>query len=89
MFSMNLNPVVIVFLVVIGLPAFMLLLMIRDTVRRKGRWGINFDPVKCPSCGYKAPKPRKASSLRQVAWGGACCSKCGCEFDKWGVEVRL
>ena len=30
---------------------------------------------------------RKPTSFRQAAWGGWTCSKCGCEIDKWGIEI--
>src|SRR6266480_2884939 len=87
--SMNLDPMIIFLLAILGAIGVILLLMIRDTIRRRGRWGLNFDQVKCPRCGEETPKIRKPNSLRQAAWGGSCCSHCGCEFDKWGVEIGL
>ena len=30
---------------------------------------------------------RKPTSFRQAAWGGWTCFKCGCEIDKWGIEI--
>jgi hypothetical protein len=76
----------------IGLLVFVALaiglgLMIRDTVRKKGNWGINLNPVICPSCGEPATTLRKPASGRQAIWGGQTCSRCGTEFDKWGRAV--
>jgi hypothetical protein len=50
----------------------------------KNRWGINLDPVKCPTCGSPAPRVRQPKSMRQALWGGWTCAKCGSEMDKWG-----
>jgi len=30
---------------------------------------------------------RRPASFSQAVWGGWTCSKCGCEIDKWGVEI--
>ena len=61
--------------------------VIRDTVRRKGNWGINLKPVTCPCCGEPAPMVRAPKNLRQVMWGGMTCDNCGLEYDKWGNAV--
>jgi disulfide bond formation protein DsbB len=53
----------------------------------KNRWGINLDPVSCPSCNTQFPQIRQPQSTRQALWGGGTCSKCGTEVDKWGREV--
>ncbi len=62
-------------------------LLIRDTARRKGRWGINAALSNCPECGEPAPVVRAPANLRQALWGGHTCAECGCEFDKWGEPV--
>jgi hypothetical protein len=82
------NTILILLLAVVGVLGFFLLLMIRDTIRRKGRWGINPNQVRCPRCGQEMPKIRVPVSLNQASWGGGTCAKCGCEMDKWGVEIR-
>ncbi len=61
-------------------------LVIRDTVRRAGRWGINPRAVTCPRCEQPMPRIRAPKTLSQSMWGGATCA-CGCEVDKWGREV--
>ncbi len=76
----------------IGLPLFGLVLIglalvIRDTIRRKGRWGMNFKPPPCKKCGTPAPIVRKPKSLQQALWGGWTCAECGFELDKWGEPV--
>lgn len=53
----------------------------------KNKWGINLDPILCPSCKAPAPKVRTPRSLQQALWGGWTCSACGAEVDKWGREI--
>jgi hypothetical protein len=59
-------------------------LVVRDTRRRSGRWGINLDPAVCRKCREPAPAVRRPGSVRQALWGGWTCPKCGSELDKWG-----
>jgi hypothetical protein len=63
-------------------------LVIRDTLRRQGNWGINLTPVHCPQCHELVPAVRVPANRRQALWGGATCVKCGCEMDKWGNIVE-
>ena len=63
-------------------------LVVRDTIRKQGRWGINLRRVECPGCGEPAPVVRKPQNRRQMLWGGCTCPACGLEYDKWGVAVR-
>src|SRR5262245_20763909 len=73
---------------VVFVPLLVLLeLVIRDTARGSGRWGINTNPVRCPRCGERAPPRRKPENWREALWGGATCGQCGCEYDKWGKPV--
>ncbi|WP_145243330.1 hypothetical protein [Urbifossiella limnaea] len=62
-------------------------LVVRDTVRRRGKWGVNPRPIECPNCGEPAPVVRKPANRRQMLWGGATCAECGQEYDKWGDPV--
>lgn len=80
----NLLLVLLITLVICGIFLFPLL---RDSVRGKGRWGVNLKSVSCPKCGESAPQIRTPTSLRQAAWGGWTCGSCGREMDKWGAEV--
>ncbi|MFQ3592337.1 MAG: hypothetical protein SNJ82_03990 [Gemmataceae bacterium] len=66
-----------------------LVLVVRDTVRGRGIWGINPRPVHCPRCGEPAPVVRVPANSRQFWWGGATCKECGTEYDKWGIEVAV
>jgi hypothetical protein len=79
---------VIIALVVfaVGLWAFLLYLVVRDTRRRSGKWGWNRRRVFCPRCHSRQPIIRIPTSWRQFWWGGWTCKACGCEVDKWGVE---
>jgi len=61
-------------------------LVARDTVRRRGRWGINLRPVVCPRCASTLPRVRAPASGSQAMWGGSTCA-CGCRVDKWGHEI--
>jgi hypothetical protein len=63
-------------------------LVVRDTARQRGRWGINLHPPACLQCGAPAPAVRKPASLRQAMWGGWTCRQCGFELDKWGWPVE-
>jgi DNA-directed RNA polymerase subunit RPC12/RpoP len=54
----------------------------------RNRWGINAGDVVCPRCHKNLPKMRQPRSLRQEMWGGATCSNCGAEVDKWGRELH-
>jgi len=73
-------------LVMFGLLGIGMVLVIFGTIA-KNRWGINLDPVSCPSCNTPFPQIRQPQSMRQALWGGGTCSKCGAEVDKWGREV--
>jgi len=55
---------------------------------RKGPWGINLSKVSCPRCGARMPRFRRPANDRQALWGGWTCPECGCEMDKYGVEVE-
>jgi hypothetical protein len=63
-------------------------LVVRDTMRKRGRWGINTKQVYCPECGEPAPAVRMPKNLRQALWGGCTCTECGLEYDKWGTPVE-
>jgi hypothetical protein len=62
-------------------------LVVRDTVRQRGNWGVNAKPVFCPRCGEPAPVLRKPKNWHQTLWGGCTCAKCGLDYDKWGRPV--
>lgn len=82
---------IILLILLVGGPVLLYLLLlariILDTCRREGKWGINFRRVVCPRCQARQPLIRFPASWRQYWWGGRTCKKCGCEMDKWGVEV--
>ncbi len=78
--------IVIAVVMALGLAAGAVL-VIRDTIRKRGRWGINLRPVRCPECGEPAPTIRRPRNRRQTLWGGWTCEQCGTEYDKWGQPV--
>jgi len=65
-----------------------LVLIISDTIRGKGRFGVNLKLPDCPGCGKKAPAVRTPKSANQAMWGGWTCDACGLEIDKWGKPVN-
>jgi len=62
--------------------------LVRSTIRKRGRLGINFNRVCCPECGMPAPAVRMPQNMREALWGGHTCANCGLEFDKWGRPVH-
>jgi hypothetical protein len=83
----NIDMLVWVCLILILVIGITLSLVLIDTVRQKGRFGINFNVPNCPNCGQQAPVIRKPKTIRQFLWGGGICAKCGSEIDKWGNEI--
>ncbi len=61
-------------------------LVVRDTKRGSGNWGINTKGLICPRCHISAPPVRVPRNRTQALWGGFTCA-CGCEVDKWGKEI--
>jgi len=55
---------------------------------RKNRWGVNTAQLTCPNCGNHLSHVRAPKSMDQILWGGATCSRCGTEVDKWGRTVN-
>ncbi len=62
-------------------------LILAQTYKKKGLWGINFSKPRCPKCEESLPRFRKPTTQHQAMWGGSTCNNCGCEIDKWGVEI--
>ena len=84
---MNYLTSFIILLVILGVGGILLFLVLRDTARGKGRWRISPKSVNCPRCSEPTPQIRIPTSVRQTAWGGWTCARCGCEMDKWGAEI--
>jgi hypothetical protein len=83
----------IIFVIAVAAVVFGLLtvggyLVVRDTIRKKGRWGINTKSARCLQCDKPAPVVRVPKNLNQMLWGGWTCSECGYELDKWGEPVE-
>jgi|SRR6516165_1200242 hypothetical protein len=71
-------------IVVFGLLITGAVLVVRDTIRKRGWWGISIGPVNCRNCNAQMPAVRAPTSFRQAMWGGWACAECGLELDKWG-----
>lgn len=85
----------LLFLLGIGLAALLLIgaslafvLMVVQTIQRKGRMGVNLRSTECPRCGTPFPAVRRPANLRQALWGGWTCAGCGQESDKWGQPTE-
>jgi hypothetical protein len=74
--------------VVFGLLAAGGVLVVRDTIRQRGNFGLNFTSARCSACGESMPAFRKPANFKQTLWGGWTCPKCGVELDKWGRPVE-
>jgi predicted RNA-binding Zn-ribbon protein involved in translation (DUF1610 family) len=55
---------------------------------KAGRDGINLAKVFCPKCAEPMPRIRRPKNERQRLSGGWTCPKCGCEMDKYGVDIN-
>ena len=56
--------------VVFGLLAVGGYLVARDTIRQKGRWGLNTKSARCLQCDTPAPVVRVPENLNQMLWVG-------------------
>jgi hypothetical protein len=74
----------IVGLVLVVLVETVYFFVVKPGSQRMTGWGVNPDPVECPTCGASQPKYRTPQNLRQAMWGGFTCRKCNTEMDKWG-----
>jgi hypothetical protein len=72
-------------LLIVALMAALVLVAYGTIARNK--WGINLDPVACPTCGASGGALRPPRSLNEMLWGGWTCQKCGCVMDKWGRAI--
>src|SRR4051812_36092879 len=70
---------------IVAFPA--ILLVVRDTWRGEGRWGIRFGRRECPGCGFLLPLIRRPLNERQRLGGGSTCPGWGFESDKGGRPV--
>jgi hypothetical protein len=78
-------------LVVFGICTFFAIslgIMVKQTLRRKGKLGINFDPVCCPKCGKQMPSIRMPASFSEFLFGGWTCLACGTRLNKWGESIN-
>jgi len=73
--------------VVFGLLITAGVLMVRDTIRQRGFWGVPFGTRGCRHCNTPTPIVRVPANARQFWLGGWTCSECGLELDKWGDPV--
>lgn len=66
-------------------------LVLVQTLQRKGDFGINIkailSPVQCPNCKHPISRVRVPKDTREMLWGGFTCQNCGKKFDKWLKEL--
>jgi hypothetical protein len=75
-------PIIISF--VVGIWMFLVGLVLRDTIRRRGIFGINFKPVVCPECGTGLRRGITRRSWKEWAYDGWTCHECGLELSQYG-----
>ncbi len=66
-------------------------LILRDTIRRRGFWGINFRRRVCTQCGTSwSPWRIRGTRLtwRGIVRGIETCHECGFELNQWGRPVK-
>lgn len=64
-------------------------LVIRDTIRQRGRWGVCLGRPSCRQCATPAPLVRiMPDNWQQILWGGWTCKECGIELDKYGWPIQ-
>ena len=49
--------------------------------------GKHLPTPSCPECGWELRVIRKPTTIKQVIWGGWTCPVCGCQIDKWGMQI--
>jgi hypothetical protein len=78
---------ILIALVVVGALITGVVLMVRDTKRQRGVFGINTSAPVCARCDSPAPMVRAPANFRQFLWGGWTCQRCSLELDKWGRPI--
>lgn len=62
-------------------------LIIRDTIRQRGKWTIELKLPVCPQCGLPLRTMRFLIWLQRT-FGCWKCHECGFEMTKWGRPVK-
>jgi len=70
--------------VCVGIVVFPACLVLRDTIRRRGIWGINFKRIVCPQCGTRLRRGITFPNFKEYAYGGWTCHECGIELSQYG-----
>ena len=94
------NTVFLLALLVAALLCGAMLLIVIQTKRRSGNWGLNLHSIReiikgkpllqkvaCPKCGREQQDFRRPTNLTEILWGGWTCPDCGTKMDKWG-QIR-
>ena len=73
----------------VGVVSLFGFLIVRDTIRQRGMWGLPHKKAICGQCGTAMPMHfRIPTSWRQAMWGGWTCAECGFELDKFGRPTK-
>lgn len=59
-------------------------LILRDTIRRRGPYGINFKRIVCPQCGARLRRGITSPDWKERWYGGWMCHECGIELSQYG-----
>lgn len=87
-YPLGMIAVIALAVVIFGALTVNVVLVIRDTIRQRGKWGINFKRAVCTECDAPMPLVRRPANWQQALWGGWTCAECGLELDKWGHPVE-
>jgi len=79
----------VISIVFLGLLGSGLCLIIRDTLRGSGAFGLRFKPLICPGCNRRVTLLAKTTTpFLKRTMGFWICPYCGCEMDHYGKKVK-
>lgn len=73
----------------VGIFVFFAALALRDTIRRRGMYGINFRRIVCPQCGTRLRRGITNPDWKELCYGGWTCHECGIELSQWGRPWKV
>ncbi len=68
-------------------PLLLFYLVIRDSLKRKGKFAVSVKAIHCPLCNTRLPRFRIPKSVQQVRAGTWTCPTCKAEVNYRGEIV--
>jgi len=87
-----LEPMLLSLLLVVAVwvVVFLAGLVLRDTIRQRGAFGINFfKRIVCPQCGTPLRRGITILDWKELYYGGWTCHECGIELSQWGRPWKV